>query len=75
MGLFKEKLPKVKEQKTYRVGVFTRKGIPIQVETFNIDAKNENDAEKKARKKVVKDNPDKPKRYFFVSTMGYGRKE
>lgn len=68
---YKIKQPK----KVYRVGVFTRKGIPMQVNTFNIEAKSEEEAEKIARKKAIKDNPDKPKRYFFASTMGYGRKE
>jgi len=54
--------------KMYKVGVWTRKGVPIRVHTLNIKAPNIREAEMKARKKVIRDNPDKPKRYFFVST-------
>ena len=54
--------------KMYKVGVWTRKGVPIRVNTLNIKAPSIREAERKARKKVIRDNPDKPKRYFFVST-------
>jgi len=60
---------KIKQKKkSYKVGVWTRKGIPIRVNNFEIEAKNEKEAEKIGRKKVIRENPDKPKRYFFVST-------
>jgi hypothetical protein len=38
----------IKTKKTYRVGIFTRKE-PVQVNTFNIEAKNEKEAEKYAK--------------------------
>jgi hypothetical protein len=54
------------KKRNWRIRVYTRKGIPINVHNFEIKAKTDKEAEKMARKKVIKDNPDKPKRYFFV---------
>ena len=64
----KTALKKKIKGKMYKVGVWTRKGVPIRVNTLNIKAPSIREAERKAREKVIKDNPDKPKRYFFVST-------
>ena len=55
--------------KEYRIKVYTRKGIPIHVATFDIKATSESDAGKKARRKIARENPDKPKRYFFIDII------
>jgi hypothetical protein len=58
--------------KIYRVGVWTAKTrMPIQVAVFNLKAKSEKEAERLAKKIANKQNPDKPKNYYFTAVMGY----
>lgn len=64
------------KKNVYRVNVYTAKtSMPINIRTFNIEAKNEKEAEKIGKIKANKENPDKPKNYYFTAVTGMGRKE
>jgi hypothetical protein len=67
---------KIKKAKpVYRVLIHTAKtSYPVHVATFNVEAKTEKEADKIGLQKARKDNPDKPKNYYFATTIGYGTK-
>lgn len=62
---------KTKKRRAYRVGVWTKKGMPVQVASYNIFAKNEKEADKIGRKKIQKSHK-KPRGTYLVATTGYG---
>lgn len=64
------------KKRTYRVGVYLAKAsYPTNVENFNIKAKSEKEAERIGKKRAIRENPDKPKNYWFTAVTGYGREK
>ncbi len=52
--------------KQFRVKVYTAKGVPIHVATFDVKASGKSTAKRKAQIRVKRENPDKPKGYFYL---------
>ena len=59
------------KKRNYKVAVYLAKAsYPTNVENFTIKAKNEKEAFKLGKKRAIRENPDKPKDYWFVDVRG-----